>query len=291
MVTTTARECPGVEALAAFADGGLTLPERSALREHLGRCAECTAVVAACVRDGRPGARSSGRVTLALAATVVVATGIAALVAIRARDERPVAGSGPGPMAASDQAGTAVPTHADRLLALARPADLVAGLHRDEMPEQSFTGGPDRQTRSFRLGIGATDLAVAVATGSTTEAHRLVRDLRSLVPADRRAEWDALAQSEAPGTTIRAALPQLVRLAREAGETGAFDLGAWVEAARLAAGTGARRFFDTPRAASPETLPEPAIRLLVQVDAALAKGPTSDLVLVNRLLEETLALF
>ena len=261
-VATPPPPCLGAEDLAAFMDGALPPSERQRALVHLDACPDCRDLLAESARAldrQQPTAARPGRwwplAGLAAAAglTVVLVRGTA-----QAPDRPGLPSLPPGPSVAESApappAVTEAPPAADTPLARALVASAPAPTllrHLWNEPEVTLGLGPDSQRHQAVLaGVYQTDLAVARAASG----RDAVRVLRARVAALEGARTRAAAAAE---------------------------LGALLEAGRLAAAAQARSFFrnvDVERrlrqAAAREG--EPARRKALTAAAdRLARGPES----------------
>jgi|CXWL01.1.fsa_nt_gi hypothetical protein len=235
--------CPPAEQLAAYVDGVLPPAERAVVEKHLATCEDCYEEVAATLAflAERAGGELVGagpavhvapsllrapakapRWLIALAAAVPVAVGLW--------------------FAASGRAPEADPAAAAALawsVELGGPAFQAAAAAQAWVPSSTlgFAGSSTPTQRAFRFGVHLTDAAVALAAGNEARWQGALAEVERLVPSAGELATQSARTAAAPPPPRRAALAALATLARQPAPA-AFDLGAWVETARLAAVAG-----------------------------------------------------
>lgn len=256
------RACPDLEMLAAFVDGRLEGHERAAMVEHLADCAACGEIYAETVAlqdaveapeefseearvetaedaDDEPKDEASGakvlthprfwrRVApLAAAATVLLAAGLWLLRA-----------PSPGDFAALEG-----------VLSATAPAPSWTEPFRSGDVRGEIPVGLTPEARAFRLGVRAVDLHAALVWNEADRMESLASEMRDLledVDPGYAAVYTQLARGEATPDERLATSRQLTAdLA--AGllpvDPDPFELGRFVETARLAAASGDRQHF------------------------------------------------
>ncbi len=284
--------CPDPEAIAAFLDGGLEPAERAAFEKHLGECEACYEVLSESLRfevEGRGEAAEGGEVVVHPAArrwilygAAAAAAGLVALVVGTPLLDT-LTGRGLGPE---------LPVHAlIRPLVAGGPGATPApfdgaGWSRARSAE-GFTAGLGPEQRSFRAGVRAVDLELALAAGDAQRAREALRELADLVASFELSEAVAAAYGEIgeqleagePPESLSPASRRIDPWLAEAADGGWYRFGKWAEAGRAAAAAGSVDFF---RRRAVRRFPQQARELdpgpkvadaLAWIEEALARGP------------------
>ncbi len=283
--------CPDPETLAAFIDGGLEPAERSALETHLGECEACYEVFSESLRfelEEKGGAEEGGVVVHPAARRWILYGGAAAAAGLVAL----VVGTPLLDTLTGRSLGPDLPVHP-----LVRP--LVSG-GRGGAPApfdgagwsrarsgEGFAAGLGLEQRSFRAGVRAVDLELALAGGDAERARDALRELTDLVASFELSEavvaaygeiGEQLGAGEAP-ESLSPASRRIDPWLAEAAEGRWYRFGKWAEAGRAAAAAGNEDFF---RHRAVRRFPQRARELgpgpkvvdaLAWIDEALAGGP------------------
>ncbi len=285
--------CPSLEQLAALVDGRLEGGEHARVLAHLGTCPACYEVFLGTVEVveelelggevvAHPAVRPAGAGRWA-GLGALAAAAMLGLVVWTPLLDRIGAGGGEQALAAARLGGALVAGGS-----AGAPYDR-SGWSVTRGPG-AFSAGLGERQRSFRAGVRAVDLEVALRAGRPQAALQVLPELEDLAASFDLSEplvvsYRYLAEQLEGGTAPARLATLSGRTADElalAGDREYFAFGAWAEAGRLAAEAGDRRYFRRPglveatRRLAALDLPE---RVAAPVGAALAMleaGPGQD---------------
>jgi len=244
-------DCPTAEDLGAYLDGGLSPNQRARIEAHAAACDECFELLASGIAfsaeldpaaellpmRGGPEAmpdRSGGRGRrfrwlAALAALLLVAVGLWFFRAL-------VGGSAPDP------AAVAALAWAERLGGGQARDEAIARAWGSTSEPLAFDGRLSPRRRAFRIGVHLVDARVALDAANAAAFRAATGRLTPMLPAEGYGKGEPLEailrqlDPALPDGERNAALATLGTRARRL-DAASFDLGAWVETARLAAFT------------------------------------------------------
>ena len=296
------RRCPSLEDLAALVDGRSSDSERASLMRHLASCERCMEVYAETVRfvDSEeddesvadfeaererlrqsrpsPAIRRRRYAWLALAA----AAGLALFAWLPVRDVL----SGRGLLTA-ELPVEQLSAHLDPAARQLAPFDATPWSY--VRSDDAFTAGLPSCQRSFRAGVRAFDLHLALGRGGTQTALDILPELTALAGSFEVAEHvvysfdyvrSALDRGERPEDLLPASAQASAYL-DDVAESDCSRLGRWAGAGRAAAATGDLSFLnrsvvrDLPRRVRPEELSAQALDALDETAAVLAEEVSS----------------
>jgi hypothetical protein len=260
--------CPDAETLGVLLEGGLRPFRRRRLFTHIGACDGCYEIFTGAARFRlEERARSGGVESVVqrpLGPPAVAAAALAALLA--------------GVLVLSGPALDSVPV--DTVLARqAASVRLPTALGEPRVHPWSYSRSAGEAEigwrESFRLGVLLTDWAAASSAGDRAALARLVAELRrstaglALEGTSLEGVFDDLARDGEAGAGPRAGFALAADRLRGTAAWESLRLGAWAEAARLAAVAGDRRYFQRP-ATSRLVADLPSLALPAGIEARLA---------------------
>ncbi len=322
-----ATSCPSSEAMAALVDGAMSADERDSLLGHLAECGRCRDIYVtarelvqntATVSNRKWYAASS---VLAVAAVLVVALTITlrqspqekVQVAQRAESLSPAAVQSEKGNSHGVEKESGPVTRKEEPLPTAER--LARQLARSGDPRQLalLTGGRDRTygfaekgddtAISFRIGVSAMDLEIALLADDSdraqAEANRLGSLLQALSGDDNVADLERLVEKLEQGgkPSGYAGGSGIVERALSRDKMVYARLGAWAEGARMAARAGNGKFFagGVPtyfrKGLAGAGAPRGAAHALLELDCKVREPHTIDFGSVERELDELIRLF
>lgn len=281
--------CPDLEDLAAFADGRLAAGRRAAVVEHLASCEGCYEVYAETLR---------------------VSEELAAVEDEPANDELAPVVVHPRSFRWAWPAAAALAAAAAIVLVLRLPDFLSTSRTSGELVAAAGIGPESRlgnewdvhgwtetrgstnpygrlspEERWFRIGVRVVDLRGALAIGGRDVASGIVAQIVLLLESEEFAIQNILYEPMREALESDAPTESLIEMGSQAEEhlfpenAAYFELGKWVEAARLAAIAGEARYFESRefrgflRRLPREELPASVVEKLAELETLIKTEP------------------